>query len=169
MRVETKFLEVSTYVREFIKDHSNSSQSEEHDHSTDPSDTIDIPIKGISYQTMQQVILWCKHHYSFKRGTPDSNKDEEEERRDIESIGAWSDDQMDRFQTKMSKGVTDFWEREFLDIGADKLKDIIFAANILGIEPLIRSSSAMIAEIFRRHSPKEVLEALNKALSSKTV
>lgn len=181
--VERKFIEVSTYVKNLVLNLTSTGGTDsDSDSDIDCDNTIEIPITNISYQTMEQVILWCKHYYGAHKDEFDSahyknaidNEQSGSTTGDAKSggsngvklnspIGAWPDNEMDDFQTKMSEGVTDFWEREFLDVDADKLKAIILAANFLNIKPLLDSAAAIIAETFRGHSPKEILNAFNAA------
>lgn len=164
--VERKVVEVSKYVRKLLQnlvdDNNSESESENEKNSGASVDSIDIPINNIPYGILEAVLRWCTHYYETHKDEIDTatNKKYTKE-------GDWSDNIMEDYQSNISEVILDVWERDFLDVNAETLKEIILAANYLDIKPLLDATCKVIAEIFRGKSPNEILDAFGLLQGSK--
>lgn len=164
--VERKVVEVSKYVRKLLQnlvdDNHSEGDSEEDKDSGSSMNAIDIPINNMSYETLEAVLRWCTRYYETHKEEVRVPEDKKYTRE-----SGWSDNVMEDYQSNISEAVLDIWERDFLDVDPETLKQIILAANYLDIKPLLDATCKVIAEIFRGKSPNEILDAFGMLRSGK--
>jgi S-phase kinase-associated protein 1 len=178
--VDRRVVEVSQYVRKLLQNlvDDDSYSDVESDNgegiaktSNGSKDSIEIPIENIPYETLELVLRWCTHYYETRKDEITSVININiNERNPITNSADWSDNIMDDYQSSISDVVLDIWERDFLDVDAETLKQIILASNFLDIKPLLDAACKVVAEIFRGKSPTEILDAFGLLnVSSATV